>query len=126
MGVLLGTTVGMISCLGLIRAGEVHGVRRSKRGKLFITMITFGLNEEEAKMVLGGEVALWSEQSDGTFMDGRIWPRGSAITDLRWSGNRERWRHRMVGRGIGAEPIHVSRILACVVRLMHLNTFQSR
>ncbi|XP_057800426.1 beta-hexosaminidase 2-like [Salvia miltiorrhiza] len=82
--------------------------------------ITYGLKEAEAKMVLGGEVALWSEQADSTVMDSRIWPRASAMAEALWSGNRDEmgkkrsgeavdrlseWRYRMVGRGIGAEPI---------------------
>ncbi|KAF8403969.1 hypothetical protein HHK36_012079 [Tetracentron sinense] len=82
--------------------------------------ITYGLTEEEAKLVLGGEVALWSEQADATVLDARIWPRASAMAETLWSGNRDEtgkkryaeatdrlneWRYRMVGRGIGAEPI---------------------
>ncbi|XP_057512644.1 beta-hexosaminidase 2-like [Actinidia eriantha] len=82
--------------------------------------ITYGLTDEEAKLVLGGEVALWSEQADSTVLDPRIWPRASAMAETLWSGNRDEtgmkryaeatdrlneWRHRMVARGIGAEPI---------------------
>ncbi|CAK9144793.1 unnamed protein product [Ilex paraguariensis] len=82
--------------------------------------ITYGLSEEEAKLVLGGEVALWSEQADSTVLDPRIWPRTSAMAEALWSGNRDEtgmkryaeatdrlneWRYRMVTRGIAAEPI---------------------
>lgn len=82
--------------------------------------ITHGLSEEKAKLVLGGEVALWSEQADPTVLDSRLWPRTSAMAEALWSGNRDEtgkkryaeatdrlneWRHRMVRRGIGAEPI---------------------
>lgn len=82
--------------------------------------ITYGLTEEEAKLVLGGEVALWSEQADETVLDSRLWPRTSAMAESLWSGNRDEkglkryaeatdrlneWRSRMVSRGIGAEPI---------------------
>lgn len=82
--------------------------------------ITYGLTEEEAKLVLGGEVALWSEQADPTVLDGRLWPRASAMAETMWSGNRDEkgmkryaeatdrlneWRGRMVSRGIQAEPI---------------------
>ncbi|XP_010935505.1 beta-hexosaminidase 2 [Elaeis guineensis] len=82
--------------------------------------ITYGLSEEEAKLVLGGEVAMWSEQADPTVLDARIWPRASAMAEALWSGNRDQsgkkryaeatdrlndWRYRMVGRGIRAEPI---------------------
>jgi hexosaminidase len=83
--------------------------------------ITYGLSEEEAKLVLGGEVALWSEQADPTVLDARIWPRASAMAETLWSGNRDdqtglkryaeamnrlnEWRYRMVRRGIRAEPL---------------------
>ncbi|GAY31777.1 hypothetical protein WN943_020964 [Citrus x changshan-huyou] len=83
--------------------------------------ITYGLSEEEAKMVLGGEVALWSEQADPKVLDVRLWPRTSAMAETLWSGNRDEetgikryaqatdrlneWRYRMVSRGVGAEPI---------------------
>ncbi|XP_020100291.1 beta-hexosaminidase 2-like [Ananas comosus] len=82
--------------------------------------ILHGLTDEEAGRVLGGEVALWSEQADGTVLDGRLWPRAAAMAEALWSGNRDEtgkkryaeatdrlneWRHRMVQRGIRAEPI---------------------
>ncbi|XP_015932586.1 beta-hexosaminidase 2 [Arachis duranensis] len=98
--------------------------------------ITYGLLEEEAKLVLGGEVALWSEQADGTVVDSRIWPRASAMAETLWSGNRDEngmkryaeatdrlneWRSRMVSRGIGAEPIQP---LWCVRNPGMCNTLQ--
>eukprot|EP01018_Ginkgo_biloba_P021861 Gb_30298 [translate_table: standard] len=81
--------------------------------------ITYGLSEEESKLVLGGEVALWSEQADQAVLDGRLWPRASAMAESLWSGNRDgpkkryaeamyrlnEWRYRMVERGINAEPL---------------------
>lgn len=82
--------------------------------------ITYGLNETEAELVIGGEVALWSEQADPTVLDARLWPRTSAMAEALWSGNRDEngkkryadatnrlneWRYRMLTRGIGAEPI---------------------
>ncbi|XP_076926599.1 beta-hexosaminidase 2-like [Bidens hawaiensis] len=82
--------------------------------------ITYGLTEDEAKLVLGGEVALWSEQSDPGVLDSRIWPRASAMAEALWSGNRDEtgmkryadatdrlneWVNRMVSRGVQAEPI---------------------
>ncbi|EPS67345.1 beta-hexosaminidase 1, partial [Genlisea aurea] len=82
--------------------------------------IASGLSEAERELVLGGEAALWSEQADPTVMDSRIWPRAAALSESLWSGNRDRngnkrcaeatdrlneWRHRMVTRGIAAEPI---------------------
>lgn len=99
--------------------------------------ITFGLSEEKAKLVLGGEVALWSEQADPTVVDSRAWPRASAMAEALWSGNRDEmgrkrcaeatdrlneWRHRMVRRGIGAEPIQP---LWCVRNPGMCNTLHS-
>ncbi|KAF8395942.1 hypothetical protein HHK36_019898 [Tetracentron sinense] len=98
--------------------------------------ITYGLSETEAKLVLGGEVALWSEQADPTVLDPRIWPRASAMAETLWSGNRDgtgmkryaeatdrlnEWRYRMVGRGIRAEPIQP---LWCVSHPGMCNTVQ--
>ncbi|KAL2330926.1 hypothetical protein Fmac_018507 [Flemingia macrophylla] len=97
--------------------------------------ITYGLSEEEAKLVLGGEVALWSEQADSTVLDARIWPRSSALAEALWSGNRDEkgvkryaeatdrlneWRSRMVSRGIRAEPIQP---LWCLKNPGMCNTF---
>ena len=82
--------------------------------------ITYGLSEEEANLVLGGEVAMWSDQADPAVLDARIWPRASAMAETLWSGNRDEigknryaeatdrlneWRYRMVRRGVGAESI---------------------
>ncbi|EEF30666.1 beta-hexosaminidase 2 [Ricinus communis] len=82
--------------------------------------ITYGLSEKEAELVLGGEVALWSEQADPAVLDVRLWPRTSAMAETLWSGNRDEtgmkryaeamdrlneWRYRMVSRGIRAEPL---------------------
>ncbi|XP_071736049.1 beta-hexosaminidase 2-like [Rutidosis leptorrhynchoides] len=82
--------------------------------------ITYGLNETEAKLVIGGEVALWSEQADPNVLDSRIWPRASAMGESLWSGNRDEtgmkryaeatdrlneWINRMVSRGVKSEPI---------------------
>jgi hexosaminidase len=82
--------------------------------------IAYNLTADEAKLVIGGEVALWTEQADATVLDAKLWPRTSAMAEALWSGNRDAsgvkryaeatdrlndWRHRMVGRGIRAEPI---------------------
>ncbi|KAG0451028.1 hypothetical protein HPP92_026632 [Vanilla planifolia] len=82
--------------------------------------ITEGLTEREKNLVLGGEVAMWSEQVDGVVVDGVVWPRTSAMAEALWSGNRgtdgkkryadatdrlNEWRQRMVTRGIAAEPL---------------------
>ncbi|KAF9131209.1 hypothetical protein BGW39_002115 [Mortierella sp. 14UC] len=81
---------------------------------------TAGLTEEEAKHVLGAEAALWSEQSDASVVENKIWPRAAALAELLWSGNRDAegykrtteltarisdYRERMVARGHAAHPL---------------------
>ncbi|KAJ2163028.1 Glucosamine-6-phosphate isomerase (Glucosamine-6-phosphate deaminase) (GNPDA) (GlcN6P deaminase) [Coemansia sp. RSA 552] len=77
---------------------------------------------EKQKLVLGGEVSLWSAQSDETTVDRNLWPRAAAFAEIMWSGsidpasNTTRdfakvaprltdQRFRMVARGIMAEPL---------------------
>ncbi|KAG0233088.1 hypothetical protein BGX31_004946 [Mortierella sp. GBA43] len=81
---------------------------------------TAGLTEAEAKHVIGGEAAMWSEQSDATVVEGKVWPRAAALAELLWSGNRDSkgykrttelsariqdFRERLVDRGILAAPM---------------------
>ncbi|KAI8373746.1 glycoside hydrolase superfamily [Blakeslea trispora] len=83
--------------------------------------LTFNLTEAEAAYVLGGEVALWTEQVDSTTLDTRLWPRSSAAAEVLWSGRFDQnhvqrdighamprifdWRYRMLRRGIQTEAI---------------------
>ncbi|CAM0136060.1 unnamed protein product [Umbelopsis sp. WA50703] len=71
--------------------------------------------------VLGGEAALWSEQSDDSSLDVKLWPRSSAAAEIFWSGSYDKegnrrtlddiwprindWRYRLVDRGINAIAI---------------------
>ncbi|KAL8377862.1 hypothetical protein RB595_008514 [Gaeumannomyces hyphopodioides] len=81
-----------------------------------------GLSAEQAKLVLGGEVAVWSETIDPVTVDTIIWPRASAAGEVLWSGridpatgqNRSQMdaiprlaeiRELMVARGVGASPL---------------------
>ncbi|KAG9287419.1 hypothetical protein G9A89_023791 [Geosiphon pyriformis] len=81
---------------------------------------TFNLTIEEKKHVLGAELALWSEQSDGIVIDSKLWPRAAAFGELLWSGNKDEkgrkryremqqrineFRERLVIRGVGALPL---------------------
>ena len=82
---------------------------------------TAGLTAEEAKLVLGGEVAVWSETIDPQNLDPLVWPRAAAAGEVLWSGrtdasgqNRSQveastrlieMRERMVARGVRASPI---------------------
>ncbi|PVU94772.1 hypothetical protein BB561_002273 [Smittium simulii] len=72
-------------------------------------------------LVIGGEVALWSEQADDIVVDKLLWPRAAAAGELYWSGPYQpgtstprdlneasiriaEHRFRLVARGINAEP----------------------
>nr|POE51989.1 beta-hexosaminidase 2 [Quercus suber] len=70
--------------------------------------------EDEANLVLGGEVSFWFEQVDPAVLNVGIWPRASATVETLWSRNRDEtgkkryakatdrlneWRYRMVRRG---------------------------
>lgn len=76
------------------------------------------LTEEEARLVLGGEAAVWSETIDGATLDGIVWPRASVLGEALWSGRKDaagqnrsqveaaprlaEFRERLVAKGIGA------------------------
>lgn len=77
-----------------------------------------GLTDKQAALVVGGEVHIWSEQTDGVSVDGAVWPRASAAGEIMWSGRQDasgqnrsqldasprlaEMRERMVARGLHA------------------------
>ncbi|XP_058124961.1 chitooligosaccharidolytic beta-N-acetylglucosaminidase [Anopheles coustani] len=68
-----------------------------------------------ARQILGGEAALWTEQSDSYTLDNRLWPRLSAHAERLWSNPRTGWqaaearmlvhRERLVEEGIAANSL---------------------
>ena len=46
---------------------------------------TADLNPEEAKRIIGGEAAMWSEYASTETIDSRVWPRAAAIAERLWS-----------------------------------------
>ncbi|XP_058053517.1 chitooligosaccharidolytic beta-N-acetylglucosaminidase isoform X2 [Anopheles bellator] len=68
-----------------------------------------------AQQILGGEAALWMEQSDSYTLDSRLWPRLSALAERLWSNPRAGWqaaearmlmhRERLVLGGIAADSL---------------------
>ena len=74
-------------------------------------------------LVLGGEVSMWSEQTDPVNLDRQVWPRAAAAGEILWSGAKDsqgrnrsqieasprlsEMRERLVARGVMAEPIQI-------------------
>ncbi|KAI1802482.1 glycoside hydrolase family 20 protein [Daldinia bambusicola] len=96
-----------------------------------------GLTDEEAKLVIGGEVGAWAESIDEVNLDSILWPRSSAAGEVLWSGrldaegnNRTQidagprlaeFRERLVARGVRADPIHMPKNLSrCFAVIMGL------
>ncbi|KAJ8891061.1 hypothetical protein PR048_010570 [Dryococelus australis] len=73
------------------------------------------LDVNTAKLILGSEATLWTEQVDDASVDGRLWPRSSAMAERLWSNPPEGWqdaesrllhhRERLVQRGVQAEAL---------------------
>lgn len=82
--------------------------------------MTYGVKGHRGK-VLGGEVALWSEQSGPQVLDSRLWPRAAAAAETYWSGSYDKngdrrtvqkvserfydWVYRLQARGVSANPV---------------------
>ena len=82
-----------------------------------------GVPANETDLVVGGVVAIWSEQTDPVNLDRMVWPRAGAAAEVLWSGakdasgqNRSQveasprlsdMRERLVARGVSAEPIQM-------------------
>ncbi|XP_008558028.1 chitooligosaccharidolytic beta-N-acetylglucosaminidase [Microplitis demolitor] len=71
--------------------------------------------ENKKHLILGGEVALWTEQVDSTSVDSRLWPRSAALAERLWAEPSSSWRNaeprilrhreRLVTRGILADSL---------------------
>jgi len=82
-----------------------------------------GVPANETHLVMGGEVHIWSEQTDPVNLDDMVWPRASAAGEVLWSGRQDAsgqnrsqitaaprladMRERMVSRGISAGPVQM-------------------
>lgn len=83
--------------------------------------MTYGINKSDKGKILGGEVAIWGEQTGPTVIDGRLWPRASSASEVWWSGSYDNkgkrrtvkdvserfydWGYRLQARGIASEPV---------------------
>ena len=79
--------------------------------------------QNSSHLVLGGEIHMWSEQTDPVNVDSEIWPRACAAAEVLWSGAKDaqgrnrsqveasprlsQMRERMVLSGIGAGPVQM-------------------
>lgn len=70
---------------------------------------------EKKHLILGGEATLWTEQSDDSTVDNRLWPRGAAWGERLWSDPLDTWieadarmlvhRERLFAQGIKADLV---------------------
>ena len=70
-------------------------------------------------LIEGGEVHMWTEQTDPVDLDQKVWPRAAAAAEVLWSGPRNasmiedaskrlgEWRERIVERGVGAGVVQM-------------------
>ncbi|MCJ1377646.1 N-acetyl-glucosamine-6-phosphate deacetylase [Xylographa soralifera] len=73
--------------------------------------------EDRQHLVIGGELHLWGELTDGTNLDGMLWPRAAAGAEILWRGPYEaeeettrrlsEMRERLVARNIGAGMVQM-------------------
>ena len=76
------------------------------------------ISEDLHELIEGGEVLLWSEQTDSTDLDSKLWPRAAAAAEVLWSGPRDsttiddaekrlaEWRERVViDHNVRASPV---------------------
>ena len=76
------------------------------------------ITEDLHELIEGGEVLLWSEQTDPTDLDAKLWPRAAAAAEVLWSGPRDtttiddaekrlaEWRERaVIDHEIRAGPV---------------------
>ncbi|KAF9387110.1 hypothetical protein BGX21_000649 [Mortierella sp. AD011] len=92
--------------------------------RLYSYSFTDQFNVEQQKMVYGGEVCMWAEQTDSSNLDSNLWPRSAAAAEVLWSGSRDDQenerplmdaakrlaavRDRLVQMGVTAAPMYPS------------------
>nr|CAD7464008.1 unnamed protein product [Timema tahoe] len=80
-----------------------------------VTNLGVNLTSDVRAQILGSEATLWTEQVDDSSVDGRLWPRSSAMAERLWSNPAESWREaeyrmlhhreRLVQRGVQPESL---------------------
>ncbi|KAL9130330.1 MAG: hypothetical protein Q9217_001469 [Psora testacea] len=76
------------------------------------------ISDDRRHLVIGGEVSMWAEQTDGISLDNSLWPRLAAAGEVLWRGkgtvgeNTTRrlaeMREWLVAKGIAAGPVQVT------------------
>lgn len=74
--------------------------------------------DSQQHLVVGGEVHMWAEQTDGVILDSNLWPRVSAAGEVLWRGKGvvgedatrrlAEMREWLVASGIAAGPVQVT------------------
>ncbi|KAF9302927.1 hypothetical protein BGZ74_004648 [Mortierella antarctica] len=92
--------------------------------RVYSYSLTEKLTPKEQKMVYGGEICMWAEQTDSSNLDSNLWPRTAAAAEVLWSGSHDaegqsrpllqaarrlsEVRERLVEMGVRAAPIFPS------------------
>ncbi|KAF9382666.1 hypothetical protein CPC16_009236 [Podila verticillata] len=92
--------------------------------RVYSYSLTDKLTPEQQKMVYGGEICMWAEQTDSSNLDSNLWPRSAAAAEVLWSGSHDSEgelrpllqaarrlsavRERLVEMGVRAAPIFPS------------------
>ncbi|KAK3837122.1 MAG: glycoside hydrolase superfamily [Linnemannia elongata] len=61
--------------------------------RIYSYSLTDGMSEKEQKMIYGGEICMWGEQTDSSNLDSNIWPRSAAAAEVLWSGTKDTHGH---------------------------------
>lgn len=63
---------------------SVPGAGYNHWNRVYSYDLRTNLTDEEAALIQGGEVCMWSELADRTNYQGKIWPRASAAAERLW------------------------------------------
>ena len=72
---------------GILSAGYYLDGMRSAGEHYLVDPLpsTAALSADQRKLILGGEICMWSEQINERSIDSRVWPRSAAIAERFWS-----------------------------------------
>ncbi|KAF9435684.1 hypothetical protein BGZ76_005753 [Entomortierella beljakovae] len=92
--------------------------------RVYSYALTESLTEEQQKLLYGGEICMWSEQTDSSNLDSNMWPRSAAAAEVLWSGGTDSHgnnrplihaahrlavvRDKLVEMGVAAAPMYPS------------------